>query len=71
MHRVEGGGGGEYVLLNISGISSLICSRVGQIGIERRENYKKFVLVIICLQTTVAPMCQFFFSHYELIHESF
>ena len=29
----------------------LICSRVGQIGIEPREKYKKFVQVIIYLET--------------------
>ena len=29
----------------------LICSRVGQIGIEPREKYKKFVQVIIYLKT--------------------
>ena len=45
MHLVEG-----YVLLNISGISLLICSRVGRIGIEPREKYKKFVQVIIYLE---------------------
>ena len=42
MHRVEG-----YVLLNISGISSLICSGVGKIGIEPRQKNKKIVQVII------------------------
>ena len=46
MRRVEG-----YVLLNISEISLLIYSRVGQIGIEPREKYKKFVQVIIYLET--------------------
>ena len=46
IHQVEG-----YVLLNISVISSLICSRVGQIGIEPREKYKKFGQVIIYLET--------------------
>ena len=46
MPRVEG-----YVLLNISGIYSLICSRVGQLGIEPGERYDKFVQVIIYLET--------------------
>ena len=47
IHRIEGN-----VLLNISGISSLICSCVGQIGIESREKkYKKFVQVLIYLET--------------------
>ena len=46
MHQVEG-----HVILNISGISSWICSRVGQIGIEPREKYKNFVEMIVYLET--------------------
>ena len=46
IHRVEG-----YVILNISGISSLICLCVDHIGIEPRKKYKKFVQVIIYLET--------------------
>ena len=48
LHRVE-----SYALLNISGISSLICSRVGQIGIEPREKYKKNIQLIIYLEAVV------------------
>ena len=41
MHRAK-----VNVLLNISGISSLICSPVGQISIDSREKYKKNFHVI-------------------------
>ena len=46
MHRVE-----VYVLLNISCISSLICSRGGHTDIESTEKYKKIFQVIIYLKT--------------------
>ena len=46
MHRVK-----RYVLLTISDISSLICSRVGQIAIKAQEKYQKSFQVLIYLET--------------------